>query len=307
MVDLMSQRTPHVRPYLTERCFLLGEDMNHSFDVEVAKEVGLLAATIFNNIGFWVDNNRANERNYHDGRYWTYNSVRAFSEQFPYATESQITGALKKLRNSGYLDTGQYCEDKRDRSLWYTLSEKGRRAFYGSAIAPQEESISQNNEVRFANPRNTIYTDINAVPKPDIKQDKQIVDYLNDRTGKHYRLGKNVRKLINARLSEGYTVDDFKTVIDHKVASWKGTEMEQYLRPSTLFAPSHFDDYLNETPTPSKQVKRANATHSEPKVGSMRYDSTTGVTKVYKGNGVWEEQQPTLFEGEDYEDIAYDM
>ena len=48
-------------------------------------------------------------------------------------------------------------------------------------------------------------------------------------------------------------------------------------------------------------------TPEEPKVGSKRYDSTTNITEVYKGNGVWEIQQPTLFEGERYEDIAYDL
>jgi hypothetical protein len=48
-------------------------------------------------------------------------------------------------------------------------------------------------------------------------------------------------------LNEGFTVDDFKTVIDNKVAEWKGdAKMDQYLQPSTLFAPSHFDGYLNQ-------------------------------------------------------------
>lgn len=266
--------------------------MNHSFNVEVAKEVGVLAATIFNNIGFWVDNNRANERNYHDGRYWTYNSVRAFAEQFPYATESQIAGALKKLRDSGYLETGQYCEDKRDRSLWYTLSRNGEKTFYGYAIAPQEESIPQNNVIHSINTQNTIYTDINAHENTDKDPFKEIISYLNKKRGKQYRLGRNTRKLINARLSEGYTVEDFKHVIEVKCAEWIGTDFEKYLQPSTLFAPSHFDEYLNSdipSKKPSSQRKSSLSEYSEPRVGSMRIDNTTGRQEVYKGNGVWEE------------------
>lgn len=47
--------------------------------------------------------------------------------------------------------------------------------------------------------------------------------------------------------------------------------------------------------------------YEQPKLGSKRYNSMTDVTEVYKGNGVWEIQQPTLFEGERYEDIAYDL
>lgn len=224
--------------------------MNHSFNVEVAKEVGVLAATIFNNIGFWVDHNRANGHNLHDGRYWTYNTVRAFAEQFPYATESQIANALKKLRDAGYLDTGNYCEDKRVRTLWYTLSERGWITFYGSAIDEQAESTSQNNEIHSAESANHyIHTDVNADAKPDNEQFKQVIAYLNEKAGRSYRLAKASRKLIAARFADGYTLDDFKLVIDNMVARWKGTEWEQYLQPSTLFAQSHFDEYLNKPAT----------------------------------------------------------
>lgn len=230
--------------------------MNHSFNVEVAKDVGVLAATMFNNIGFWVDNNRANGRNLHDGKYWTYNSVRAFAEQFPYATESQISGALRKLRDGGYLETGQYCEDQRDRSLWYTLSDKGLGIFYGYAFAKQEDSIQLNNEIQTTKSQNTIYTDINADENTDKDSFKEIIAYLNEKTCKRYRLGKNTRKLIGARLSEGYSIDDFRHVIDVKCAEWIGTDFEKYLQPSTLFAPSHFDEYLN-TDMPRKSAKRS--------------------------------------------------
>lgn len=219
--------------------------MNHSFNVEVAKDVGVLAATMFNNIGFWVDNNKANGRNLHDGKYWTYNSIRAFAEQFPYATESQISGALRKLREAGYLETGQYCEDQRDRSLWYTLSPRGHEIFYGYAFVPQEESIPQNKRIQSANSQNTIYTDINPNENADKDPFREIIAHLNEKTGRSYRLGKNARKLINARLEEGYTVDDFKRVIDVKHSEWAGTKFEKYLQPSTLFAQSHFDEYLN--------------------------------------------------------------
>lgn len=279
--------------------------MNHSFNVEVAKDVGVLAATMFNNIGFWVDNNKANGRNLHDGKYWTYNSIRAFAEQFPYATESQISGALRKLRDAGYLETGQYCEDQRDRSLWYTLSPRGHEIFYGYAFVPQEDSIPQNKRIQNANSQNTIYTDINPDENADKDPFKEIIAYLNERTGKSYRLGKNTRKLINARLSEGYSVDDFKKVIDVKCAEWNGTDFEKYLQPSTLFAPSHFDEYLN-TDMPKKPRKQQRqmdiSEYGQPKPGDQRYDSSTGVTEVYQQNGTWRACEPSADEGW-YEDI----
>lgn len=75
----------------------------------------------------------------------------------------------------------------------------------------------------------------------------EIVSYLNEKTGKDFRHStKATVRLIEARLNDGYTVKDFKKVIDNKTAEWKGTEQEQYLRPETLFAPSHFESYLNQ-------------------------------------------------------------
>jgi uncharacterized phage protein (TIGR02220 family) len=76
---------------------------------------------------------------------------------------------------------------------------------------------------------------------------KDIIDYLNLVAGTNYKYKtKNTQKHINARLAEGYEVEDFKTVIDKKANEWRGTEMEKYLRPETLFG-NKFEGYLNQT------------------------------------------------------------
>ncbi len=80
---------------------------------------------------------------------------------------------------------------------------------------------------------------------------KEILDYLNQKTGSHYKDVKGNQKLIKARWHEGYRLDDFKKVIDNKTDAWLGVvakdgrEMSQFLRPSTLFG-NKFDQYLNE-------------------------------------------------------------
>lgn len=75
---------------------------------------------------------------------------------------------------------------------------------------------------------------------------KDIIDYLNIVLGTNYQYKtKNTQKHINARLSEGHTFEDFKTVIDKKVNEWKGTDMEKYLSPDTLFG-TKFEKYLNQ-------------------------------------------------------------
>lgn len=75
-----------------------------------------------------------------------------------------------------------------------------------------------------------------------------IISYLNKVVGAKYsEKSQYIRRLIDARLHDGYTLDDFKRVIDIKAAEWLHTEMEQYLRPQTLFG-TKFEAYLNQRP-----------------------------------------------------------
>jgi len=75
---------------------------------------------------------------------------------------------------------------------------------------------------------------------------KDIVEYLNQKCNKNFRYStKATQRFINARLNEDFTLEDFKKVIDIKSSQWLGGEMEQYLRPQTLFG-TKFESYLNE-------------------------------------------------------------
>lgn len=73
-----------------------------------------------------------------------------------------------------------------------------------------------------------------------------IIDYLNEKAGTHFKPNTaKTKSLINARLKEGFTVEDFKTVIDKKVEEWKNdVQMSKYIRPETLFG-TKFEGYLN--------------------------------------------------------------
>lgn len=84
-----------------------------------------------------------------------------------------------------------------------------------------------------------------------------IIGYLNERTNKNYTTkNKATIKDIQARIKEGYVFDDFKYVIDIKAKQWMNTEMEQYLRPQTLFG-NKFNSYINERPiTNGKQISK---------------------------------------------------
>ena len=87
---------------------------------------------------------------------------------------------------------------------------------------------------------------------------EEIIIYLNEKADKKFSSkSEETIKFINGRLAEGRTLEDFKYVIDIKVVKWKGktwvdnrtgkeVQLDDYLRPSTLFRPGNFEDYMNE-------------------------------------------------------------
>lgn len=77
------------------------------------------------------------------------------------------------------------------------------------------------------------------------KEIEEIVSYLNQVAGTQYKVTDEISNLIQALLSKGYTIEDFRKVIDKKSKEWKGTKFEACIRPSTLFS-SKFDEYLNQ-------------------------------------------------------------
>lgn len=218
----------------------------HYFDINVAKLYGVNCAVILQNIHHWVKKNEANGINFRDGYYWTYNSTKAFQALFPYLSQKQIETALKKLRDEGVIITANYNEMKYDRTLWYAITEKGKSILLtGEMETPQKGNGNPPEGEPIPNKKPDSKT-------PDINAYKDIVDHLNEKAGTNYRATtEKTKALIHARMAEGFTVDDFKIVIDKKCAEWRGTDMEQYLRPETLFG-TKFEGYLNAKPAAGK-------------------------------------------------------
>lgn len=135
--------------------------MEHSFNIELAKEYGILEAILLKNIWFWIEKNRANEKNFYDGTYWTYNSTRAFNELFPYASESSIKRALKGLQEKGIIKTGNYNKSSYDRTLWYAFTDLG-------------ESIVSNRQMEVNKSSNG--NEQNGLTIPDINTDDKTKD-----------------------------------------------------------------------------------------------------------------------------------
>jgi len=161
-------------------------------------------------------------------------------------SESTIKRILDELKRFGYLEV---------KKLLPNETTSGRIEYiYDVYEEPQKQEIKkqplekQPLDFDLLSP---IYIDNNKIKNNKIKNNnivEEILDYLNKKTDQHYKsTTPKTRTLINARMNEGFTLDDFKRVIDNKVADWEYTDMERYLRPETLFG-TKFEGYLNQQP-----------------------------------------------------------
>ena len=132
------------------------------FSISVAQEVGINAAILLENIAFWVQKNAANGKHIHDGRPWTYNSMRAFSELFPYMTIKQIRTALRKLKDEGYILVGNYNSVPYDKTSWYALTEKGIKGSSMCAAGLSDLPSGAHRDDPEGEPIPDITTDINT-------------------------------------------------------------------------------------------------------------------------------------------------
>ena len=97
---------------------------HHAFSIEHARLYGMREAVLIRNLHFWVSHNHANGTHQHDGRTWTYNSVRAFEDLFPYLTYKQIRTSLDTLISLDVLVRGYYSTNLTDRSSWFAFTDE---------------------------------------------------------------------------------------------------------------------------------------------------------------------------------------
>lgn len=132
---------------------------------------------------------------------------------------------------------------ERDRLYQHERRQKQRLLIEKSSDISSDSQTTQSSDVVVSEEDKEKDKDI------DIDIYKYIVDYLNQKTGQRYKATtKKTQSCIHARLAEGFTVEDFKTVIDKKCDDWIGTEWEKFLRPETLFG-TKFEGYLNARTT----------------------------------------------------------
>jgi len=98
--------------------------MDHHFDIKIAKKYGVDEAIFLDYLYHWIEKNEANGRHYYEGRYWTYNTIEAYMQIFPYWNYRQIRHIVDKLRNSGLILTAYFNSSNNCKALWYALGDE---------------------------------------------------------------------------------------------------------------------------------------------------------------------------------------
>ena len=195
--------------------------MVHCFDTEIAKLYGVNSAILLYNINYWIQHAKANGKNFHDERYWTYNSNKAFQELFPYLSDKQIRKALQNLIEDGVLITGNYNAVAYDRTLWYSNTEKGESILQKAKmdIAEKDKSICPVGKMETPKKENGFSSEGEPIPYINTINNSNIISDINtDKETKH-QYGEYKKVLLTdkeiQKLYKDYGVDDTDKAISY--------------------------------------------------------------------------------------------
>lgn len=148
------------------------DNRSHSFNVGIAIDYSPIVSLWICHLAFWAERNLANNKNIHDGLVWSYDTLEALGDQFPYLTKSQRETMINKSVKEGLVTVGNYNKTPYDRTCWYALTPKAYFYFphlmIGKYIKRLFVSISEKSEMdflEFGNQFRSFRTTIpNAIP-----------------------------------------------------------------------------------------------------------------------------------------------
>jgi uncharacterized phage protein (TIGR02220 family) len=206
--------------------------MEYSFDIDFAKKYGVDEAIMIKSFQYWIRLNKANKSNFYDGHYWTYNTISALSELFPFWSEKQVRTILQNLLKLNILIKGNYNKFGFDRTIWYAFENEAEflqinNSKKAKATSQIEKSILPNGQMELTKLSNVTSQMVNTIPitntitnsitntdkekkekkpSPSIKNISvedleyyqefcQVLNYLSEKTDVKYNIPKDVATL----------------------------------------------------------------------------------------------------------------
>ena len=158
-------------------------------------------------------------------------------------TTQKVRTILKRFKEAGYIEDIANGKGTKGKETRVRLTMK--QQLFNNNETNKSEQLQQVEGDKQQQSNNNVTT-LSKKKEKNNNIYSLVIDYLNKKASTNYRATtKNTQSFINARVKEGYAVEDFKKVIDSKSREWLGTDFEKYLRPATLFG-TKFENYLNE-------------------------------------------------------------
>lgn len=238
-------------------------------------------AVIIQQLHYWLQRSNLVRENHR----WVYNSMADWNKQFPWLTRKTLTNKFNDLEKRGLIITGNYNKAAFDKTKWYRIdydafshleqrlgknyptNEQDLPNGDGKNYSMEEEKSTQPIPLDYTETTQETTTrdkgQAQPAQSPIAAQRREVVEYLNQKTGKHFKPNADGNKrIIEPRLKEGYTVDEMKKVIDNMYSLWHGVTFrngelgDNYLKPETLFRSSKIDGYLNANPSTANNQRQ---------------------------------------------------
>jgi hypothetical protein len=140
----------------------MGKNKHHAFNTDDALKYGIVEAVLLYNFRYWLDHNKANEKNKHEGFYWTYNSYSALHQLFEYIPAGTIRKKIQSLEKKGLLVSSQKLNKAQyDRTKWYTIPKEYAYVSEDASTDPTGQCRDSGGQCR----------DSGGQPIPDINTD----------------------------------------------------------------------------------------------------------------------------------------
>lgn len=213
----------------------------HTYNVGLAIDLNdVIAAIVLHHIHMNIERLVENGHVDDDGVAWLTVSKSGIMRFLPEFSESQIKTAINKLTENGLL-----AKKVSNRKNSYTLTELGL-SYYpmleeeGQIKTPKAAVKTEAEEAKAA--VKTRSDDV--IVNDDIKE---IIDYVNEKTGKCFNCANSYVKNINELFAAGYTKEDMIAVVDQRFADLSGTkEFNAQMNPSKLLFIKTFPNYLKD-------------------------------------------------------------
>lgn len=146
--------------------------MEFCFNAQIAKIAkGTDEAVFVHRVWYLTFNNEANERNFRNGKYWTYDSVAALQKVFVFWTPKQIRRIIKNCVDLGLIETGNFAENQMDRRIWYALTDRSQEIYRnGQMDLPKRANVRDQTDKCTCPNGQMIYKEAMKDTKKDLRE-----------------------------------------------------------------------------------------------------------------------------------------